>query len=59
MNHEMIIVETDVGSLGIIIFFSPFLCILTFSIIKKSRKKCNKIKKSFVKQISQFIWHNR
>ena len=41
MNHEMIIVETDVGSLGIVIFFSPFLCILTFSIIKKSRKKCN------------------
>ena len=57
MNHEMIIVETDVGSLGIVIFFSPFLCILTFSIIKKVEK--NVIKKSFVKQISQFIWHNR
>lgn len=58
MNHEMILIEADVGSSGIIILFSPFLCILTFAIIKKGRKNVIKLK-SFVKQISQFIWHNR
>ena len=44
MNHEMILVEASFGSLDIIILFSPFLSILTFSIIKKKKKKVIKLK---------------